>query len=106
MSELIDSLTNIEEAANRISSHADEQKKHLNEKFKKLTIDFDNELKKQTQKKLDFLKEEFDNEVFQEQTKLQKIADKELLRLDAFYDNHLSKIIDRLFTQIIEADDV
>lgn len=106
MSELIDSLTNIEDAANKIASSADKKKKQLGIDYKQMTLDFDEQLKSQTRKKLDFLKEEFDNEVLEEQTKLQKVADKELMKLNDFYSNHLPTIVDRLFNQIVEVDDV
>lgn len=105
MSELLDSLTRIEDVVSNISSSADERKNKLSAKYKALTLDFDSRLKSETDKKLESLKEQFEVEVLEIQTRLQRNADDELMRLNNFYASKHKKIIERLFKKVIEVDD-
>lgn len=105
MSELLDSLTKIENVASNISSSADSAKNEIGAKYKEMTLAFDSQLKNETQKKLDAIKDRFDAEMLDEQTKLHKSADDELINLNKFYESHHEIIVKRLVKAVLEVED-
>lgn len=105
MSELLDSLNKIENVANNISSSADSAKNELSAKYKKMTLEFDSKLKDETQKKLDSIRDLYESEILQEQAKLHKQSDDELIKLNKFYDQHREKIINRFIAKVTEVSD-
>lgn len=105
MSELLDSLTKIENVVSNISTSADERKSELSAKYKKLTLDFDARLKEETDKKLSSLKEEFEVDILEIKARIQREADDELIRLNNFYSTKHKDVVQKLFNKIIEVDD-
>ncbi len=105
MSELLDSLTKIETVANNISSSADSAKNDLSAKYKKMTLDFDSQLKDETQKKLASIKNLYESEMLEEQTTLHRKADDELMRLNKFYNDHKKNIVNKFIARITEVSD-
>lgn len=104
MSDLLDSLSRIENAAKAISSQADEEKQKIGQEFKQKTIEFDDLLNSQTEKKLASLQANYEEEVLEEQTKLQKQQDDELIRLNTYYKEHHDNIVEQLFQKVISTD--
>lgn len=104
MSELLDSLTKIENVASNISSSADSVKNELSAKYKEMTLAFDSQLKMEVQKKLDAISTEYESDILNEQAKLHKQADDELIHLNNFYQNHRDSIIKKIISNILEVD--
>ncbi|MDO5695960.1 MAG: hypothetical protein Q4P30_04290 [Eubacteriales bacterium] len=105
MSDLLQSLSRIEKAAQNISDHAEEEKARIGRDYKEKTIAFDKELEHETDRKLNSLQETFDQEVAEEQVKLQREQDGELMRLRNFYKEHHEEIAARLFDAVTAVPD-